>query len=95
MTDEPTLKTRAWLFELVEDSLFVSQAVELKFGAFIEGNQDLEIVELGLDSLALMQLCIDIEDKAGVQLSIEAVTQAKTLGQVLELINESMATNGR
>jgi acyl carrier protein len=91
MNDEQTLKTRAWLFGLVEDSQFVGEAVDSRLDAFLEGKQDLGIVELGLDSLALMQLCIDIEDKAGVQLSIEAVSHAKTLGQVLELINNGIA----
>lgn len=90
MSDASKLKTRAWLLELMERSLSEAIDVDLRPNAFLEGDEELRIEELGLDSLALMQLSIDVEDEVGVQLSIEHLSQAKTLGQLLEMINKSI-----
>lgn len=91
MGDDSSFKTRAWLIELMEKTQIATEDIGSRGEAFIDGKEDPRMDELGLDSLSLMQLCIDIEDEVGVQLSVETISSSKTLGQVLEVINRSIA----
>lgn len=81
------MKSRAWLIEVLERSQTLSDSIRSKVDSFSAGEMDLSVEEVGLDSLALMQLSIDIEDEVGVQISVEHFAKAQTLAELLEIVN--------
>lgn len=94
MSNESTLKSRAWLIEILKRSQALSEDVYSKLDSFRTGKEDLGVEELGLDSLALMQLSIDIEDEVGVQISIENFSKARTLAELLDILNSGISESG-
>lgn len=95
MTEIPNLRSRAWLIELLERSQTLSEDVRAKLDLFFAEEEDLSVDELGLDSLALMQLSIDVEDEVGVQMSVENFSKARTLGELLESLNSAILNQGK
>ena len=94
MSNASNLKSRAWLIEILGRSQALSEDVSSKLDSFRAGKEDLGVEELGLDSLALMQLSIDIEDEVGVQISIENFTKARTLTELLDVLNKGISESG-
>jgi acyl carrier protein len=94
MSNESNLKSRAWLIEILKRSQALSEDVYSKLDSFRTGKEDLGVEELGLDSLALMQLSIDIEDEVGIQISIENFGKARTLAELLDILNSGISESG-
>lgn len=51
---------------------------------------NMELKALGLDSLDLVELIMDIEDKYGVEFSNEELMSFKTVGDVLKSIEKKL-----
>ena len=51
---------------------------------------NMELKALGLDSLDLVELIMDIEDKYGVEFSNEELMGFKTVGDVLDTIEKKL-----
>ncbi|GHK04157.1 acyl carrier protein [Streptomyces sp. NPDC003753] len=52
---------------------------------------DVSFTDLGYDSVALLEITARIEREYGIALDDEAVSEAKTPGQYLALVNEALA----
>jgi acyl carrier protein len=46
--------------------------------------------ELGLDSLDVVEMCLDLEDKYGIQFSTEELSSFKTVGDLLTSIEKKL-----
>lgn len=46
--------------------------------------------ELGLDSLDVVEMCMDLEDRYGFSLDPEDLSTLKTVGDILSLIERSL-----
>ena len=77
--------------EIVRRSQLLNEELRPKLDSFLAGKEDIGVDELGLDSLALMQLSVDIEDEVGIQMSVEHFSKAKTLGELLAILNRGIA----
>lgn len=95
MSDNSQTKNRAWLIEILQRSQSLGEEIEPRLNSFLVGRDDLKVEEVGLDSLALMQLSIDVEDEVGVEMSVESFSKAKTLGELLELLNAKIVERGK
>lgn len=95
MIESSRIKSRAWLIEMLGRSQSLGKDIRPKLDSFLNGHGDLSVEEIGLDSLALMQLSIDVEDEVGVEMSVENFSKARTLGELLELLNESIVKQDR
>lgn len=46
--------------------------------------------DLGLDSLDVVEMCLDLEDKYGIQFSTEELSGFKTVGDLLSSIDKKL-----
>lgn len=53
-------------------------------------SDDKLIKELGLDSLDVVELCLDLEDKYGFQFATEELASFKTVGDLFALIEKKL-----
>lgn len=53
-------------------------------------DEDKPLNELGLDSLDVVEMCMDLEDRYGFSLDPEDLTSLKTVGDILNLIEKSL-----
>lgn len=51
--------------------------------AFVDGERDYTLAELGMDSLAKMELCIAIEIGTGISMAPEEVDRYASLGAIV------------
>ncbi len=54
----------------------------------VEDSQTLQ--ELGLDSLDVVELCLDLEDKYGITFSTEELGSFKTVGDLFNAIDKKL-----
>lgn len=47
--------------------------------------------DLGLDSLDVVEMCLDLEDKYGIQFATEELSSFKTVGDLLSSIEKKLA----
>ncbi|OPZ36029.1 MAG: Acyl carrier protein [Tenericutes bacterium ADurb.BinA155] len=47
--------------------------------------------EIGLDSLDVVEMCLDLEDKFGIQFETEELSQFKTVGDLFASIEKKLA----
>lgn len=47
--------------------------------------------DLGLDSLDVVEMCLDLEDRYGIQFTAEELGEFKTVGDLLHSIEEKLA----
>lgn len=90
MENESGLKNRIWLIDILKRSQGLGEELGSRLDSFVSNQKDISVDELGMDSLALMQLSVDIEDELGFQVSLEDLTKAETLGQILEVLNRNI-----
>jgi acyl carrier protein len=57
--------------------------------AKIDDNQSLK--DLGLDSLDVVEMCLDLEDKYQIQFTTEELSSFKTVGDLLSSIEKKLA----
>lgn len=57
--------------------------------AEIDENKPLK--DLGLDSLDVVEMCLSLEDKFGIQFPAEELSEFKTVGDLLKSIDEKFA----
>lgn len=55
---------------------------------FLEGSEDIAFNQLGMDSLAKMELCIAIEDKTGVSIVPDELQKFGTLNQLVSSVQD-------
>lgn len=55
---------------------------------------DLEFSELDLDSLAAMEVCLEIEDKTGIEIDLADLARYPTLNTLAEFMAGKTATSG-
>jgi acyl carrier protein len=55
----------------------------------IDDNKSLK--DLGLDSLDVVEMCLDLEDKYGIQFSTDELSGFKTVGDLLASIEKKLA----
>ncbi len=53
-------------------------------------SDDKLIKDLGLDSLDVVELCLDLEDKYGFQFATEELASFKTVGDLFALIEKKL-----
>lgn len=46
--------------------------------------------DLGLDSLDIVEMCLDLEDRYGIQFTTEELTSFKTVGDLLSSIEKKL-----
>jgi acyl carrier protein len=56
--------------------------------AKVDDNQSLK--DLGLDSLDVVEMCLDLEDKYQIQFSTEELSSFKTVGDLLSSIEKKL-----
>lgn len=47
--------------------------------------------ELGLDSLDVVEMCLDFEDKYGIQFETEELSSFKTVGDLFKALQEKLS----
>ncbi len=52
--------------------------------------EDKSLKDLGLDSLDVVELCLDLEDKFGIQFATEELSQFKTVGDLFASIEKKL-----
>lgn len=70
-------------------SVFAMQDNNLQ-AAFLDGQQDIPLEELGMDSLAVMELCIAIEINAGVSIVSSELQSIDTLNRLVDTVRERL-----
>jgi acyl carrier protein len=55
---------------------------------FLEGSEDIDFDQLGMDSLATMELCIAIEDKTGVSIVPDEMQKFGTLNHLVKSVQD-------
>lgn len=55
---------------------------------FLEGSEDIAFNQLGMDSLAKMELCIAIEDKTGVSIVPDELQKFDTLNHLVNSVRD-------
>lgn len=53
-----------------------------------EIDEEKPLKDLGLDSLDVVEMCLSLEDKFGIQFSAEELSEFKTVGDLLKSIGE-------
>ncbi len=53
---------------------------------------DKALKDLGLDSLDVVEMCLDLEDKYGIQFATEELAEFKTVGDLLGKIDSKVAS---
>lgn len=59
-----------------------------KLSAFISGETDLRIKELNLDSLVVLEICIALEEKFGVSITVHELNRLTYLSDIVNLKSE-------
>ena len=54
----------------------------------VKDNQSLK--DLGLDSLDVVEMCLDLEEKYGIQFTTEELTSFKTIGDLFNSIEKKL-----
>lgn len=52
--------------------------------SFIEGSSDIEFGALGIDSIAVVDLCVGLEEKIGREVSIEELVENPTVNKLAD-----------
>ncbi|MCH3909927.1 MAG: phosphopantetheine-binding protein [Bacilli bacterium] len=52
---------------------------------------DKSLKDLGLDSLDVVEMCLDLEDKYGIQFSTDELSSFKTVGDLLSSIEKKIS----
>ncbi len=55
-------------------------------------SDDKALKDLGLDSLDVVEMCLDLEDKYGIQFATEELAEFKTVGDLLNKIDSKIAS---
>jgi len=59
------------------------------------GNQKIDesksLKDLGLDSLDVVEMCLDLEDRFGIQFETEELSSFKTIGDLFSSIEKKLA----
>ncbi|MCQ2797008.1 MAG: phosphopantetheine-binding protein [Bacilli bacterium] len=55
-------------------------------------SDDRALKDLGLDSLDVVEMCLDLEDKYGIQFATEELAEFKTVGDLLGKIDSKIAS---
>ena len=55
-------------------------------------SDDKALKDLGLDSLDVVEMCLDLEDKYGIQFATEELAEFKTVGDLLNKIDPKIAS---
>lgn len=53
-------------------------------------DENAEIKNLGLDSLDVVEMCLDLEDKYGIQFATEELAAFKTIGDLISSIENKI-----
>lgn len=53
-------------------------------------DENLPLKDLGLDSLDVVEMCLDFEDKFGIQFETEELSSLKTIGDLLIGLQEKI-----
>jgi acyl carrier protein len=69
--------TRAMLLEVLQSMELISQSD--KAAALEPGAEDIQLGELGIDSMAVVDLCVAVEDKIGRELHVEEIIDNPTV----------------
>ena len=74
------------------NSLETVKSILVKRGVKVEGlKEESSLQELGLDSLDLVEVMLEIEDALGVEFSSNEIASLTTLKDVADLINSKKA----
>ena len=55
-------------------------------------SDDKALKDLGLDSLDVVEMCLDLEDKFGIQFATEELAEFKTVGDLLGKISSKISS---
>ncbi|MEU4584507.1 acyl carrier protein [Kitasatospora aureofaciens] len=79
-------------FELTDLTVLLRESAGENEGVDLDGDiQDVSFADLGYDSLAMLQTTGRVEREWGVLLDDEAVSEAETPRQYLELVNRALS----
>ncbi len=84
--DEPALRARALLASLLEDLGLVVAPTAALLARVSDPSDPVEFDELGLDSLALLTLAIELDATHGVALAVDDIVACGDLAAMAELI---------
>jgi acyl carrier protein len=79
--------TKAMLLEVLHSLELISQSE--KAAALEPGAEDIQLGELGIDSMAVVDLCVAVEDKISRELRVEEIIDNPTVN----LLAAHLATN--
>lgn len=79
-----TIQTKENIIQLLEGLAVLRAQDKTLQQQFLEGTNDLTLESLGVDSLAVMEICIALEMECGLSVSPDQLLE---FGSVLELAN--------
>jgi acyl carrier protein len=80
---------RSLLAELLRDASIFFLRDEKREQDFIDGAYDADLDQLGMDSLAAMELCIGLEVNWGTALVPEDLNKVRSLQNLVRIVKES------
>lgn len=83
-----------WSRETVRSELITLFEQHAQAGVNVSENSHL-VGDLGIDSLGVMEVMADIEDKFGLHIPDDALREVNTIGDVARSIEAKLASDGR
>jgi acyl carrier protein len=83
-----------WTREKVKSELYGVLAQQVQSGAAITDASGL-VADLGLDSLAYMEVLADLEDKFKLTIPDEVLREVETVGDVVAQVEQRLQADGR
>lgn len=77
--------TRTELVDLIREAGGSSSDLEPKFAAFIEDASDIRIRDLNIDSLVVLEICIGLEEKHGISITVHDFKRLAKLTDLMKL----------
>lgn len=79
--------TKTDLIQVFRSAGVNSGELKDKFNQFINHQTDIRIKDLNLDSLIVMEVCIALEDKHGISLTVHEFKKLNHLSDIMSLVN--------
>lgn len=80
------MNTRNEVIEILRESGVFFTGIENDIQRFIDGDTDIQLTSLVIDSLSTMEICIMLEDKFGVSITPKEFSEFTHLSKVASMV---------